>query len=87
MRNDDAGAEYFFRRGDAALTCEARLNPDGTGYQLVIIENGVKRIETFAELRDLLAREHELVRAWRAQGWRDPDQPTRRSVDPRTGLR
>jgi hypothetical protein len=62
---------YFFRRGDSALSCETRLNPDGPGYQLVISENNVRRIEHFNELPKLLAREHELLLAWRAQGWRD----------------
>jgi len=72
---------YFFRRGDSTLTCETRLNPQGPGYQLVLTESEHERIENFAELRNLLAREHELLRAWRAQGWRDNDQPPRRPPD------
>jgi hypothetical protein len=77
LRNDEVAVLYFFRRGDAALTCETRLNPQGPGYQLVITESAHERIENFAELRKLLAREHELLRAWRAQGWRESGQPTR----------
>jgi hypothetical protein len=78
---------YFFRRGDAALTCETRLNPEGPGYQLVITESAHERIENFAELRKLLAREHELLLAWRAQGWRDAGQPTKTPVDTWKGPR
>ena len=66
---------YFFRRGPDDLTCETRLNPDGPGFQLVITENARERIEDFRELRHLLAREHELLQAWRAQGWREVGAP------------
>lgn len=76
---------YFFRRGDAAMSCETRLNPDGSGYQLVITEHEHQRIENFDQLARLLAREHELLQAWRAQGWRDVGQPTRTNVDPWPG--
>ena len=78
---------YFFRRGDAAMSCETRLNPEGPGYQLVITENNKPRIEQFAELAKLLAREHELLQAWRAQGWRDVGLPKRTPVDPAQGQR
>jgi hypothetical protein len=78
---------YFFRRGDAALTCETRLHPHGPGYQLVITESAHERIENFAELPKLLAREHELLTAWRAQGWSETGQPTRTAVDTWTGPR
>ena len=71
---------YFFRRGVDSMSCETRLNPDGPGFQLVITETrGGRvddRIENFGELRHLLAREHELLQAWRAQGWRDIGAPT-----------
>jgi hypothetical protein len=78
---------YFFRRGNVALTCETRLNPDGPGYQLVITESGRERIEHFTELPKLLAREHELLLAWRAQGWRNVGQPTGTPFDTWTGPR
>lgn len=68
---------YFFRRGDQKLTSETRLNPDGPGYQLVIRENEAVRIESFDTLPMLLAREHELLQAWRAQGWGEMGQPAR----------
>jgi hypothetical protein len=64
------------------MSCETRLNPDGPGYQLVIVEDDHQRIENFAELPRLLAREHELLQAWRAQGWRDVQPPKPTAVDP-----
>jgi hypothetical protein len=78
---------YFFRRGGEAITCETRLDPDGPGFQLVLTENNTSRIEYFDELPKLLAREHELLRAWRAQGWRDIGQPARTPVDTWSGPR
>jgi hypothetical protein len=60
---------YFFRRGSASLTAETRLNPEGPGYQLVVTEDSQAHVETFETLQRLLAREHELLQAWRAQGW------------------
>jgi hypothetical protein len=56
-------------------------------HQLVIRENDEMRIESFVELPKLLAREHELLLAWRAQGWTDVDQPRRTAVDPWSGPR
>jgi hypothetical protein len=78
---------YFFRRADAQLSSETRLNPEGPGYQLVITENGQTRIESFDELPKLLGREHELLQAWRAQGWRDVGPPTKTPVDSWPGPR
>jgi hypothetical protein len=78
---------YFFRRGDSKLISETRLNPDGPGYQLVVTENGAMHVESFDKLQQLLAREHELLLAWRAQGWRDVGQPTRTPIDGWTGPR
>jgi hypothetical protein len=78
---------FFFRRGDARLSSETRLNPDGPGFQLVITEDASTRIEAFDSLPKLLAREHELLLAWRAQGWRDVGRPARTPVDPHSGSR
>jgi hypothetical protein len=78
---------YFFRRGDATISCETRLSPDGPGYHLVITENDVLHVEQFDVLPKLLAREHELLLAWRAQGWRDVGRPTRAPVDSWPGPR
>jgi hypothetical protein len=69
------------------MSCETRLNPNGPGFQLVITENARERIEDFDELADLLAREHELLQAWRAQGWRDVGTPKPTAPDAWTGPR
>jgi len=68
---------YFFRRGAESLSCETRLNPTGPGYELLVTEHGKQRTEAFATLADMLAREHELLQAWRAQGWKDEGAPAR----------
>jgi hypothetical protein len=78
---------YFFRRGADALSCETRLNPDGPGFQLVVTQNNTPHVEDFAELSKLLAREHELLLAWRAQGWRDVSTPSATPPDTWSGPR
>jgi hypothetical protein len=61
---------YFLRRGVGVVTCESRLDPDGPGYELVVtLEDRRVHIERFTEIAALLAREHQLLQAWRAQGW------------------
>ena len=78
---------YFFRRGDAKLSSETRLNPEGPGFQLVITDNSATHIESFEKLPQLLAREHELLLAWRAQGWTDVGQPAATPDDTWSGPR
>jgi hypothetical protein len=78
---------YFLRRGADAMSCETRLNPNGPGFQLVITENARERVEDFDHLPDLLAREHDLLKTWRAQGWRDAGAPTPTPPDTWTGPR
>jgi hypothetical protein len=72
---------FFFRRGNDSLTCETRLNPDGPGVQLVVTENARVHVEPFETVAAMLTREHELLQAWRAQGWTDvgpvPARPRR----------
>jgi hypothetical protein len=51
------------------------LHPTGEGYQLVVVTDGVEQVETFATLAALLSREHELLQAWRALGWREVPRP------------
>ena len=67
---------YFLRRGTGRLSSETRLNPLGPGYELVVTMDGATRVESFQDLAGLLSREHELLQAWRAQGWSEP-QPKR----------
>jgi hypothetical protein len=68
---------YFLRRGAGRLASETRLNPLGPGYELVVTMDGVTRVEPFEDLAGLLSREHELLQAWRATGWRETETPPR----------
>ena len=60
---------HFLHRGPERLVCEARLNPDGDGYQLAIWMGSVEHVEEFRTIQQLLSREHELLAAWKAMGW------------------
>jgi hypothetical protein len=60
---------YFFRRGQESLSCETRLNPDGPGFELVVTQQSASHVERFETVAGMLQREHELLQAWRAQGW------------------
>src|SRR3954451_12729200 len=65
---------YVFVRGSQRKTCETRLSADGSGYELVVAEDGVERVDRYNSMQRLLAREHELLQAWRAQGWAHPQR-------------
>ena len=71
---DSGGAE---RR-----SCEMRLAGTGDGYGLVIRDEKKTRVEPFGDLRELLSREHQLLSAWKAQGWKNAEaaQPTVRGT-------
>lgn len=62
---------WFYSRGADTRTCETRLALDGQGYELIVTDADGPHVERFNELSNLLAREHELLAAWRAQGWRE----------------
>lgn len=62
---------WFYTRGVERRSCETRLAVEGDGYELVIRDPGKIHVERFVEFRKLLAREHQLLTAWRAQGWRN----------------
>jgi hypothetical protein len=62
---------WFFVRGSGERrTCETRLAEGGEGYELVTTDATGVHVEVFPDLYALLAREHELLGAWRAMGWR-----------------
>jgi hypothetical protein len=61
----------FYCRGPEVRSCEVRLVNDGPGYELLIIEGPRQRTERFGSMMALLSREHQLLAAWRALGWRD----------------
>lgn len=69
-RKDCCPLVWFFVLGQDKRCCETRLAADGDGYELVVTDRSGEHVEHFAELSDLLSREHELLAAWRAQGWR-----------------
>ena len=61
---------YFLVRGSERKTYELRLNPEEEGFELIVQdEHGQQFVEQFSTLERALAREHELLCAWRAMGW------------------
>lgn len=68
---------YVFTRGPLRKTCETRLSADGEAFELVVGENGVEHVDRFPTVERLLSREHELLQAWRAQGWVEPPRGKR----------
>ena len=62
---------YFFRKGLSTLSCETRLSAEAAGYELITTRDGHSQVEVFPTVAALLAREHELLQAWRAVGWRE----------------
>jgi hypothetical protein len=68
---------WFYARGAERRSCETRLAIEGDGYELVVRDASDIRIERFSDLRKLLGREHELLTAWRAQGWRNAQEGQR----------
>ena len=62
---------WFYTRGSEIRTCETRLAADGEGYELIVTDSAGVHVETFTDMAQLLAREHEILSAWRALGWRD----------------
>ena len=61
---------YFYRRGVDTRSCETRLEPEGIGFELVVVDAGDPRIERFDDVRTLADRECELRHAWLLNGWR-----------------
>lgn len=61
---------WFFVRGRDQRSCETRLAAADAGFELIINDGSGDHVETFADIAKLLSREHEVVAAWRAQGWR-----------------
>ncbi len=52
---------------------ETRRAADGKALELVIREPGKAHVERFADLPKLMARERQLLTAWRTQGWKNAD--------------
>jgi hypothetical protein len=61
---------WLFAKGDERQSCETR--EASLWYELVVTSpDGKARVERYTERAALLRRQHELVCAWKAQGWRE----------------
>ena len=59
-----------FAKGNQRQSCE--LHEASLWYELIITEsNGKSRVERYTERAQMLRRQHELLTAWKAQGWRE----------------
>lgn len=60
-------------KGSQRMSCEAREAM--LWYELVVTEpDGVTRVERYTERAGMLRRQHELLCAWKAQGWRELEE-------------
>ena len=61
---------WTFAKGGQRTTCESREAM--LWYELVVTSpDGVARVERYTERAQLLRRQHELLCAWKAQGWEE----------------
>jgi hypothetical protein len=59
-----------FAKGQQRQSCE--LHEASLWYELITTApNGVRRVERYTERAAMLRRQHELLTAWKAQGWRE----------------
>ena len=59
-----------FAKGKQRQSCD--VHEQSLWYELVITApNGVSRVERYTERAAVLRRQHELLTAWKAQGWRE----------------
>jgi hypothetical protein len=60
----------LFSKGNQRQSCH--IQEASLWYELVITDpKGVSRVERYTERASLLRRQHELLCAWKAQGWRE----------------
>jgi hypothetical protein len=56
------------RKGSERMVCESREAM--LWYELVVtLTDGMARVERYTERAAMLRRQHELLCAWKAQGW------------------
>ena len=61
---------WLFEREGQRLSCEVREAM--LWYELIVtMPDGVPRVERYTERAGMLRRQHELLCAWKAQGWRE----------------
>jgi hypothetical protein len=59
-----------FAKGNQRQSCE--VLEASLWYELIITEpSGKSRVERYTERAQMLRRQHELLTAWKAQGWRE----------------
>lgn len=64
---------WTFARDNERMSCEAREAM--LWYELVVtLPDGATRVERYTERAGMLRRQHELLCAWKAQGWRELEQ-------------
>ena len=68
---------WFFQRESASLRYEIRRAMDGTGYELVIIEDKNEQVEQVTSASVLLERSRNVWLGLVQQGWRPlgPEPP------------
>ena len=71
---------WVYTKGAQQISCEAREAM--LWYELVVTSaDGVVRVERYTERAGMLRRQHELLCAWKAQGWTElqpESEPVRR---------
>ncbi len=61
-----------FAKGNQRQSCD--VHEQSLWYELIITApSGVSRVERYTERAAVLRRQHELLTAWKAQGWRELD--------------
>jgi hypothetical protein len=66
---------WTFAKGGQRMVCESREAM--LWYELVITSpDGVARVERYTERVQVLRRQHELLCAWKAQGWEELEPAT-----------
>jgi hypothetical protein len=62
----------IFAKGSQRQSCD--VHEESLWYELIITApNGVSRVERYTERAAMFRRQHELLAAWKAQGWRELD--------------
>ena len=62
---------HRLEKGSDTRSLESRVSRDGGTFELVVIRDGVNRVESFSSLEAMLVRERQLIGAWDAHGWRE----------------
>lgn len=66
---------WILAKGSLRISCEAREAM--LWYELIVTEaDGVTRVERYTERAGMVRRQHELLCAWKAQGWKELDPAT-----------